>query len=38
MEYTYGRRVSEDKGFLNVPDAMRIARLIDAAEKRLNCI
>ena len=38
MEFTYGRRVSEDKGFLNVPDAMRIARLIDAAEKRLNCI
>ena len=38
MEYTYGRCVSEDKGFLNVPDAMRIARLVDAAEKRLNCI
>ena len=38
MEYTYGRRVSEDKGFLNVSDAMRIARLVDAAEKRLNCI
>lgn len=37
MEYTYGHRVSPDKGFLNVPDALRVARLIDEAEKKLNC-
>ena len=37
MEYTYGRRISPDKGFLNVPDALRVARLIDEAEKKLNC-
>ena len=37
MEYTYGHRVSPDKGFLNVPDAMRVARLIVESEKRLNC-
>ena len=37
MEFTYGHRVSEDKGFLHVPDALRIARLIDDAEKKLNC-
>ena len=37
MEYTYGHRTSPDKGFLNVPDALRVARLIDEAEKKLNC-
>ena len=37
MEYTYGHRPSPDKGFLNVPDALRVARLIDEAEKKLNC-
>ena len=37
MEYTYGHRPSPDKGFLNVPDALRIARLVDEAEKKLNC-
>lgn len=37
MEYTYGRSSSVDKGFLAVPDAQRVARLIDEAEKKLNC-
>lgn len=37
MEFTYGHRVSEDKGFLHVPDALRVARLVDTAEKKLNC-
>ena len=37
MEYTYGHRISEDKGFLNVPESQRVARLVDEAEKKLNC-
>lgn len=37
MEYTYGHRISEDRGFLNVPDALCVARLIDEAEMKLNC-
>lgn len=37
MEYTYGHRLSEDKGFLNVPESQRVARLVDEAEKKLNC-
>ena len=37
MEYTYGHRISEDKGFLNVPEYQRVARLVDEAEKKLNC-
>ena len=37
MEFTYGHRASADKGFLNITDAQRIARLIDEAEKKLNC-
>lgn len=37
MEYTYGHRPSPDKGFLHVPEAHRVARLIDEAEKSLNC-
>lgn len=37
MEYTYGHRISEDKGFLNVPESQRVACLVDEAEKKLNC-
>ena len=37
MEYTYGHRISEDKGFLNVPESQRVARMVDEAEKKLNC-
>ena len=37
MDYTYVRRISFDKVFLNVPDSLCVTRLVDEARKRLNC-
>ena len=37
MDYTYVRRISFDKVFLNVPDSLCVARLVDEVRKRLNC-